>query len=877
MVLENRSWSLFLTYVVFSGVLLQGVTDSAFAEMRLDGKVIPKFESIELKLDPGQSQYRGSVRIELDVKEETDRFRLHSEGLILERIEIIQDGKSLPFEYDTAAGSLIEIRTHETLSLGSMLLTVDFSNDFDTTAKSLYRMENDGLWYVFSQFESNEAREAFPCWDEPIFKLPYQVTLIVPEGDLALTNTPAKNERISNGWKTVVFEETKPLPSYLLAIVTGPLETVPIPGMSIPGRVVTIKGRTDLAGEAVKSTPPILAALEKYFGQPYPFEKLDLIAVPEFWYGAMENPGAVTYSERILLLDPLAVNVHQRRSLAIVTAHELAHMWFGDLVTMKWWDDLWLNESFASWIGDKIAHEVFPEFRLDVNQVRKAHRAMIADARPSTRAVRQPVEATDNLLQSADVLTYNKGQAVLNMFEQWLGADTFRKCVIEYLERNAWGNASAGDFWSVISGVSGDDIAGAMSTFLDQGGVPLVTFVVDHDKRLKLSQERFSNYGVDVQEDNLWTIPVVFSYSDGSGTRTRKVFLSETEQTIPLNDVDNIDWVLPNVGMNGYYRWSISPQMMEMLVKRSTEILTERERVGLIGNLSSLLDAGEIRGDSYLKILNAFADDPVPQVISTLLTAMEKVKTAFVTEDLESLFAVYVRHTLGPALRRYGLVGKGGEEEEIARFRPQLISWMADEGKDGRIIAFVDSLTREHLNDPTIIDPSLADVVLDLSAHHGDRTLFEECRDHLETTDIPRERSRYIYMMGCFRDSTLVEEALRYTLEGPLRPMEAFMIPRAIRDETDNDDRLFQWVMDNYEIIASRIPAEFVYYLPLYSGGCSRERLAKAQVFFTDPQRNLPGVDRQLAMVSDQVNDCASLREREGKVVAEYLEDFRSR
>jgi alanyl aminopeptidase len=552
-------------------------------------------------------------------------------------------------------------------------------------------------------------------------------------------------------------------------------------------------------------------------------------------------------------------------------------MWFGDLVTMKWWDDLWLNESFASWIGDKIAHEVFPEFRLDVNQVRKAHRAMIADARPSTRAVRQPVEATDNLLQSADVLTYNKGQAVLNMFEQWLGADTFRKCVIEYLERNAWGNASAGDFWSVISGVSGDDIAGAMSTFLDQGGVPLVTFVVDHDKRLKLSQERFSNYGVDVQEDNLWTIPVVFSYSDGSGTRTRKVFLSETEQTIPLNDVDNIDWVLPNVGMNGYYRWSISPQMMEMLVKRSTEILTERERVGLIGNLSSLLDAGEIRGDSYLKILNAFADDPVPQVISTLLTAMEKVKTAFVTEDLESLFAVYVRHTLGPALRRYGLVGKGGEEEEIARFRPQLISWMADEGKDGRIIAFVDSLTREHLNDPTIIDPSLADVVLDLSAHHGDRTLFEECRDHLETTDIPRERSRYIYMMGCFRDSTLVEEALRYTLEGPLRPMEAFMIPRAIRDETDNDDRLFQWVMDNYEIIASRIPAEFVYYLPLYSGGCSRERLAKAQVFFTDPQRNLPGVDRQLAMVSDQVNDCASLREREGKVVAEYLEDFRSR
>jgi len=438
-VTENRPKRLLLTYMIFSGVLLQGVTCKAFAEIRLDTKVIPKFESIELKLDPGQSRYSGSVRIELEVKEETDSFRLHSEGLVLERMEIIRDGKSVPFEYASPASSLIEIQTHETLSVGSMSLTVDFSNDFDTTANSLYRMENEGLWYVFSQFESDEARGAFPCWDEPIFKIPYRTTLIVPEGHLALTNTPAKNVRISNGWKTVVFEETKPLPSHLLAIIAGPLETVPIPGMSIPGRVVTIKGRTNLAGEAVRSTPPILAALEKYFGQPYPFEKLDLIAVPEFWYGAMENPGAVTYSERILLLDPLAVNVHQRRSLAIVTAHELAHMWFGDLVTMNWWDDLWLNESFASWIGDKVTHEVFPEFRLDINRVQKAQRAMITDARPSTRAIREPVGTSDNLLQSADILTYNKGQAVLNMFEQWLGAETFRKGVIEYLGKNAWG------------------------------------------------------------------------------------------------------------------------------------------------------------------------------------------------------------------------------------------------------------------------------------------------------------------------------------------------------------------------------------------------------------------------------------------------------
>ena len=279
---------------------------------------------------------------------------------------------------------------------------------------------------------------------------------------------------MADGRRTVAFARTKPLPSYLLALATGPLETVPIPGMSVPGRVVTVKGASGLAGEAVRTTPPLLAALERYFGRPYPYEKLDLIAVPEFWPGAMENPGAITFRDTILLLDARGASAAQREAHVTINAHELAHMWFGDLVTMEWWDDLWLNESFASWMGDKAAEEAFPELRTAVSDVATLQGAMVTDARLSTRAIRQPVSALDNLLQAADTLAYQKGEAVLGMVEAWVGPEAFRKGVLDYLAAHEWKNASAADLWRALGKAAGKDVGGVLATFLDQPGIPLV-------------------------------------------------------------------------------------------------------------------------------------------------------------------------------------------------------------------------------------------------------------------------------------------------------------------------------------------------------------------------------------------------------------------
>src|SRR5262245_9310169 len=300
---------------------------AALSAPRLGDDVRPTFQAVALEVDPDRPDYRGAVSTELEVTKPVQRFRLHARSLHVTRVELHGESGEVKARADSVAPDQVAIVPAAPLAPGLYTLTLEFTNRYERRAAGLYRVEAGGRSYLFTQFEATEAREAFPCWDEPEFKIPWQLTLTVPAAHLAVSNTPIESETANGPRKTVVFQRTKPLPSYLIAIAVGPLETVPIRGLSVPGRVVTVQGGARLADEAVRVTPPILASLERYFGRPYPYEKLDLIAAPEFLYGAMENAGAVVFAERRLLLDPHA-SPDDRKSLRGVIAHELAHMWF---------------------------------------------------------------------------------------------------------------------------------------------------------------------------------------------------------------------------------------------------------------------------------------------------------------------------------------------------------------------------------------------------------------------------------------------------------------------------------------------------------------------------------------------------------------------
>jgi alanyl aminopeptidase len=641
-----------------------------------------------------------------------------------------------------------------------------------------------------------------------------------------------------------------------------------MPGLGIPGRIVTPKGQTGLTAIAIEQTPPILKALEGYFGEPYPYEKLDFIAIPEYWPGAMEHPGAVTYASSLLLLDPSSASLAQRRLLAKVIAHELAHMWFGDKVTMQWWDDLWLNESFADWMGDKITHEVFPELRLDLEVIRDAQDVMGSDARPTASAIRRPVESTDTLLQDVGV-QYNKGKAVLGMFEAWIGPDLFRKGVLDYVAANAWGNATADDLWKALDAASEGQVSRALATFVDQPGLPIVGMEPLGEGRVRLTQRRFGSQGTDL-EAQTWSIPVVLRYAVGGEAASRAVLLDTKKAEVDLGATGG--WVYPKADGQGYYRWQVPDEVLMRLTAEAGAILSEAERMDLVGNLSALLGAGTLDGGRYLTALEGLAADPEPMVVGSVLDSLRGVQKPFVPADLEDEYAAYIRRALRPALDGVGLAPREGESETTTLVRPRLLLWLGDDGRDPEIQRFAEEQAAAYLEDPSSVPPSIAGACLVLASMDGSPEEFEVMKQRFESAEAPTERARYLQALGAFRDPALVERALDYAFSGPLRTNELFTIPANLTRTPSGSDRAYLWMTENYATLAERLPAEFMGFMPFFAGGCSAERLESARAFFGEPEHHATGTPRMVGRVAAQVDECLALRAREGQSARRFLE-----
>ena len=869
----NRFEVASLTLLAF---LLSTPPISAAPDIRLGDDVRPTFQQVFLELDADQPDYRGKVQVDLEVQRSTRQILLHSEEHELEKVTLRRGDRSeIPLRHEMVDPQTLRIETEETLVPGALSLEIQFKSSFGTRAVGLYRTEKDGHGYSFTQFEADDAREAFPCWDEPGFKFPYQMTLKVPEGHLAITNTPVVEESTADGWRTFVFAKTKPLPSYLLALATGPLEVVPMPGLGVPANIVTPKGQGHLTGLALEMTPPLLKAMEAYFGSPYPYTKLDFIAVPEFWPGAMENPGAVTYADDVILLDPKAASIQQKRRMASIIAHELAHQWFGNLVTMTWWDDLWLNESFANWMGDKISREVFPELGGAVSASQRMQQVLGVDARTTTDPIRRPVDTAKNLLQGIGV-TYQKGSAVLNMFEHWLGPEAFRQGVRDYLNAHTWGNAVAADLWRALDKASNKKLAASLATFIEQAGHPLIDVEILDGGKVSLRQERFRNHGAE-SPDQLWRVPVVLKYASGNQVHQQTVFLSKEQSTVDLlhlaEGVSTPDWLFPQGDAIGYYRWRLAPEVLRQLANQASEALSARERIAFLGNSAALFQAGALSGSDYVEIVGSLAGDEEPQVLSSVMGELGRVYTGFVSSDLTNPFNTWVLQTLEPAYARHGFDRQPGESEVVALVRPQLISWLGYAGH-GEVSKRAAELTRSYMENPVSVDPGLVGTALSLTAFRGDRELFDKFRELFESAETPVAREHFLRALGAFSDPELRQAALDYALEGPLRPTELFGIGQRMGFTPAGRDAFYFWFTENYDQIIQRIPPMFLSFAPRVASGCSLERLEHAKEFFSHPDRNPDGTAKMLSQVDEEVHNCIGLRNREGEAVARYLHEF---
>jgi alanyl aminopeptidase len=459
------------------------------------------------------------------------------------------------------------------------------------------------------------------------------------------------------------------------------------------------------------------------------------------------------------------------------------------------------------------------------------------------------------------------------MFEHYIGEDAFRNGVIQYLKQHEFANATAADLWNALSAASGKDITAAMGTFLDQPGVPRVDVEVLAGGKVRLTQTRMLPFGSKAPAEQLWKIPMVLKFSDGkSAPQTRTTLLEQKTAEVALTSGADLQWVVPNAEEGGYYRCSVPSAMLQTLSQQARGSLSERERVALVGNSSALMGAGLMHADDFMRTLLNFADDPSPQVISTVSNSLDLIETTFVTPDLEAPFDRYVRSLLTPALHRFGLRHQAGEGEQAAMVRPGLMNWLGRRVKDETVLAYADSLAKEYCKDPESVDPALAGTAVRLSAIRGDRALFLDYRARFEGAKTPAERGVYLGALGGFENEGLEEEALQYALTGPLRPQELFTIPGTVGGRGRRHEmKVWEWMANNYDAIKGKVPPMYLAFFPMQASGCDEHKLELAKSFFGDATHQVPGTLRQLGRVSERVMACVDLRNREGAAAAAYL------
>ncbi|WP_110457637.1 M1 family metallopeptidase [Shewanella algidipiscicola] len=846
-------------------VALLSCTSLSANEFVLSKVAKPISQAVQLSLDPARDDFSGSTQISLNVLNATKVLDIN--GLAYTASNVTLSGNK-PCEMSATMldTGIVKLSCPHTITPGEYTLSLDFTAPYNRQSVGLYKTIDGDLPYLFTQFEMSDARRAFPLFDEPEYKIPFQLTISAPSSEKVYSNTPEVNTQQQDGMTIHTFAPTQIISSYLVAFAVGQFEEIEVKGMSVPGRVITTKGKIASAKYAAEQMPIVLGALEDYFGVDYPFAKLDSVAVPEFPFGAMENAGLVTYREDILLLDNASATQSARQRTVSIVGHELAHQWYGNLVTMAWWNDLWLNEAFASWMAAKITHQTHPEFESNLRLPK--NRVMSLDARLSTKPIRKPINNEADIMDGLG-LAYSKGEAVLAMVENWIGESAFKAGIRQYIQDHAYKNTTADDLWNALAKASGKDVPQVLRTFIEQSSYPLVKVSLNGDQ-LTLSQQRFVSAGTQAPAQT-WTVPVSLKFGDAKQSQQQTLLLDKPSQTFTLPFAPT--WVFPDADGMGYYRWLLPEQQLSALLATAKTALNPRERLALLSGADALLDAGFIDGGALLNIVGEFVDDQHPQVVASALGLLQAQKQTFIDASNHQLWAKFVTARAQLAVKRYGLSTVDGEDPQISKLRPTLIALLGFEGQDPNVIATATKQTQAYLTQSDAADPYLIGTYLQIAAFNGDDTLLEQMQRQFEITKDAQQRTHLLYALGYAPAGKLQQQILAYSLTDAITAPDLSYLYAGQLYRDDRKQAFRDWAYAHYAAIASKLPPFALPRLPGYlASGCELAPLERAEVFFTPKVEQVAGYGRSLAKLNEQVNDCVILKQREQASVVSFLQ-----
>jgi puromycin-sensitive aminopeptidase len=778
------------------------------AHYRLPRTVVPSRYDLTLEPDLAEATFTGSEVVTVSVEEPVDEIVLNADDLELSGGRL--EGPAGTLEVASIRLDPENERAHLSLSgtaePGQWRLSLDFRGRLSDQLEGFYRStykDDAGQTHVIAttQFESTDARRAFPCWDEPDLKAVFSVTLVAPDGMLAISNGPEiERESLGGGRVRVTFADTMTMSTYLVAFVVGPLEaTEPVDADGVPLRIVHRPGKQDLTAFARDVGAFSLRFFADYYGIPYPDRKMDMVGLPDFAQGAMENLGCVTYRESLLLVDTDKATQPEVATVADVIAHELAHMWFGDLVTMRWWNGIWLNEAFAT-LMELLAVDAYrPDWERWSQFLRSRAIAFEVDALESTRSIEYPVRSPDDAAGMFDILTYTKGAAVLRMLEQYLGAERFRDGIRRYLDEHRFGNTETHDLWDAIEKATGEPVRRIMDGWIWQGGYPLVSARLKGGS-VELSQRRYLISGK--EDDTVWDVPLLVRTAEG----TEPVLIEPGGVAF---EVPARDPVVVNAGVHAFVRVDYDDELLGRLTADLTSLSTD-ERTQLVDDTWAAVVAGRRSAVDFCRFAGSFREETELPVWQSLLQGLGWCER-FLSDGPREHFRSWIRGLLWPAMDRIGWEPREGERELDKPLRGALMGALGILGADPQAFGMAMEIERESRGDGQV-DPSLVAASVGIVAAGGTPEDFERYLEAIRSARTPQEELRYLYALPEFRDAVLLDKTVGMTLTDEIRTQNVPGILARSMANREHGGRAWAFAKDHWDEIVSQVaPTTLIY------------------------------------------------------------------
>ncbi len=857
---------------VLAGLLLNALPASA---QRLPTTVTPDHYDLAFVVDLSRERFEGTETIKAQVAETTARIVLNAVELQFHEVTIGSGANA-----QKADVALDEPNQTATLTVARPLpkgpteIHVRFTGVLNHQLRGFYLSTGQGRKYAVTQFEATDARRAFPCFDEPAFKATFALTVSLDRGDTAISNGKVLSDVPGPAvtQHTMKFATTPKMSPYLVAIAVGDFQCLDAAAEGVPIRICATPDKKDLGRIALDFAQQILKFYNDYYSIKYPFGKLDVVAVPDFAAGAMENTAAIFYRETDLLADSKAASVGTRKKIASILAHEMAHQWFGDLVTMQWWDDLWLNEGFATWMANKPLAAAHADWNIAVDEALENQRALNIDSLKSTRPLHVDVRTPAQLDEVFDAITYEKGAAVLRRIESYVGADTFRRGVNAYLETHAYKNATSEDFSKALSGTSGKPVERILPTFVNQPGVPLIDVslsCVNNRTTVTLKQQRFILGSAGTASGERWQIPICLK-APGQASSTCDV-ISDSTATMTVGGSGCVPWVFANAGAQGYYRTAYTSEMLRAIAPRIATDLSAPERVSIIDDEWALVRANRHTVADYLTLAAGFGREHTSGVLDEVTDRLAFIHEYLTTDANQSRFREFMRGLLRPLFDELGFAAAPAEADDRRELRAVVVETLGTTAEDPDVISRARAALDKALAGGPALEPTLAGSIVRAAAAHGDVKLFDALTVAADRAAAPEDHYRYLNALTEFRDPPLIDRALQHTLSPTLRSQDASSYLASFFGNQVARPRAWSFVKAQWPALEPKVAifggdTGLVAALGQFCDAKTRDEIVS---FFT--AHKLQGAVRTLDQTVERINNCIELKEKQTEAVAGWL------